>query len=123
MNPHEATMQAAKAWQQTPDFDLFRKQRQVVEHRIARMTQLGVRQARYFGRHKTLFQVLMAATVANLTLVMGRTRGQGTSGASLQGLQSLLSALLRALSPLQLPHGPCGYPATLWRTASCTGLQ
>ena len=41
MNPHEATMQAAKAWQQTPDFDLFRKQRQVVEHRIARMTQLG----------------------------------------------------------------------------------
>jgi hypothetical protein len=87
------------------------------------MTQLGVRQARYFGRHKTLFQVLMAATVANLTLVMGRTRGQGASGASLQGLQSLLSALLRALSPLQLPHGPCGYPATLWRTASCTGLQ
>jgi hypothetical protein len=123
MNPHEATMQAAKAWQQTPDFDLFRKQRQVVEHRIARMTQLGVRQARYFGRHKTLFQVLMAATVANLTLVMGRTRGQGASGASLQGLQSLLSALLRALSPLHLPHGPCGDPATLWRTASCTGLQ
>ena len=116
-------MQAAKAWQQTPDFDLFRKQRQVVEHRIARMTQLGVRQARYFGRHKTLFQVLMAATVANLTLVMGRTRGQGASGASLQGLQSLLSALLGALSPLQLPHGPCGDPATRWRTASCTGLQ
>jgi hypothetical protein len=34
--------------------------------------QLGVRQARYIGRTKTLFQVLMAATVANLTLVATR---------------------------------------------------
>ena len=34
--------------------------------------QLGVRQARYFGRAKTLFQLLMAATVANLTLVATR---------------------------------------------------
>ena len=31
--------------------------------------QLGVRQAHYFGRTKTLFPLLMAATVANLTLV------------------------------------------------------
>jgi hypothetical protein len=81
------------------------KQRQVVEHRIARMTQLGVRQARYFGRHKTLFQVLMAATVANLTLVMGRTRGQGASGASLQGLQV----------PSQRPaQGTVAAPAAAW---------
>ncbi len=35
--------------------------------------QLGVRQARYVGRTKTLFQLLMAATVANLTLVAART--------------------------------------------------
>jgi hypothetical protein len=34
--------------------------------------QLGVRQARYFGRTKTLFQLLIAATVANLTLVATR---------------------------------------------------
>ena len=32
-----------------------------------------MRQARYFGRTKTLFQLLMAATVANLTLVATRT--------------------------------------------------
>ncbi len=31
--------------------------------------QLGVRQARYVGRTKTLVQLLLAATVANLTLV------------------------------------------------------
>ena len=34
--------------------------------------QLGIRQARYVGRQKTLFQLLMAATVANLTLLASR---------------------------------------------------
>ena len=46
----------------------------VVEHRIARLVQLGMRQARYFGRAKTRFQLLMAATVVNLTLLAGKTR-------------------------------------------------
>jgi Transposase DDE domain/Transposase domain (DUF772) len=68
---HEARIQAARVWQRGPDFDRFRKERQVVEHRIARLVQLGVRQARYVGRAKTLFQARMAATVANLTLVAG----------------------------------------------------
>ena len=36
---------------------------------MARLVQLGIRQARYFGRAKTLFQLLMTATVANLILV------------------------------------------------------
>jgi hypothetical protein len=73
LHPQEAMIQAAREWQRSPAFDEFRQQRQVVEHRIARMAQLGVRQARYFGRPKTFFQVLMAATVANLTLVMSQT--------------------------------------------------
>ena len=47
--------------------------RQAVEHRLARLVQLGLRQARYLGRIKTLFQLLMAATVANLTLVATKT--------------------------------------------------
>src|SRR5215216_3657624 len=50
----------------------YRKLRKVAEHRLARLMQLGVRQARYIGRAKTLFQLLMAATVANLTLVAMR---------------------------------------------------
>ena len=45
-----------------------------MEHRLARLVQLGMRQARYFGRAKTLFQLLMTATVANLTLVAGKVR-------------------------------------------------
>jgi hypothetical protein len=32
------------------------------------LVQLGIRKSRYFGQAKTLFQVLLAATVANLTL-------------------------------------------------------
>lgn len=71
---HEARIQAARAWQRSSEFERFRKERQVVEHRIARLVQLGVRQARYVGRTKTLFQARMAATVANLTLVAGSSR-------------------------------------------------
>ena len=41
----------------------------VAEHRLARLEQLGIRQARYFGRVKTKFQLYLAATVANLTLL------------------------------------------------------
>ena len=36
---------------------------------LARLVQLGIRQARYFGRAKTKFQLYLAATVANLTLL------------------------------------------------------
>jgi transposase len=67
----EALIQAARAFQQSPAFHPFKAARQAVEHRIARLVQLGIRQARYIGRAKTLFQSLMAAAVANLTLSAG----------------------------------------------------
>ena len=44
----------------------------VVEHRLARLVQLVIRQSRYFGRAKTRFQLYLAATVANLTLVAAK---------------------------------------------------
>ena len=66
-------MQAARAFQQSDAYAGYRKLRQAVEHRLARLVQLGVRQARYVGRIKTLFQLLLAATVANLTLVATKT--------------------------------------------------
>jgi hypothetical protein len=69
IHPQEALLQEARAFQQSEAFAPYRKLRQVAEHRLARLMQLGVRQARYFGRTKTLFQLLMAATVASLTLV------------------------------------------------------
>lgn len=68
LHPQEALLQEARALQQSAEFAPYRQLRQAAEHRLARLMQLGVRQARYFGRTKTRFQLLMAATVANLTL-------------------------------------------------------
>jgi hypothetical protein len=68
LHPQERLLQAARALQDSPESRQYRKDRQVAEHRLARLVQLGIRQARYFGRRKTLFQLLLAATVANLTL-------------------------------------------------------
>ena len=70
--PQEALLQLARALQKSEGYAEYRQRRVVVEHRLARLVQLGVRQARYFGRTKTLFHLLMAATVANLTLVAGK---------------------------------------------------
>jgi len=72
IHPQEALLQEARAFQKSEAFAPYRKLRQAAEHRLARLMQLGVRQARYFGRTKTLFQLLIAATVANLTLVARR---------------------------------------------------
>ena len=54
----------------------------MVEHRLARLVHLGIRQSRYFGRVKTKFQLYLAATVANLTLVAGKLGLSGRPGAS-----------------------------------------
>jgi hypothetical protein len=51
----------------------------VVEHRIARLVGLGIRQSRYFGKKKTRWQVVMAAVVANLSLVVGYCRRRAQS--------------------------------------------
>jgi hypothetical protein len=71
--PQEGLLQAARAFQNSPEFQPYRQMRQTAEHRLARLVQLGIRQARYFGRQKTLFQLLLAAMVANLTLVATKT--------------------------------------------------
>ena len=68
-HPQEALLQEARALQKSPAFTEYSQLRVVVEHRLARLVQLGIRQARYFGRAKTKFQLYLAATVANLTLL------------------------------------------------------
>ena len=69
IHPQEPLLQEARALQQSADYDQYRRRRVVAEHRLARLEQLGIRQARYFGRVKTKFQLYLAATVANLTLL------------------------------------------------------
>jgi len=85
LHPQEALLQQARALQHSEAFVGYQKRRQVSEHRLARLVQLGIRQARYFGRVKTLFQLMLAATVANLTLVatkMGMMRTAGCRASS-----------------------------------------
>ena len=72
-------MQQARALQQSEAFAEYR-QRRVVERRLARLVQLGIRQSRYFGRAKTRFQLYLAATVANLTLVAAKAGLTGEPG-------------------------------------------
>jgi negative regulator of sigma E activity len=48
----------------------------VIEHRIARLVQLGIRKSRYFGKKKTRWQVVMAALAANVSLVVSYLSGK-----------------------------------------------
>ena len=72
IHPQEALLRQARALQHSADYAEYRQLRVVAEHRLARLEQLGIRQARYFGRVKTKFQLYLAVTVANLTLVAGK---------------------------------------------------
>ena len=82
LHPQEALLQQARALQQSEAFAGYRQRRVVVEHRLARLVQLGIRQARYFGRVKTRFQLFLAATVANLTLAAAKAGMTGETGHS-----------------------------------------
>ena len=75
VHEHEALLREAKRFQATDEFRNLYRARVVVEHRIARLVQLGVRKARYFGSAKVLFQLAMTAAVANLTLMVSATTG------------------------------------------------
>jgi hypothetical protein len=97
LHPDEARLQAARALERTDYFREQYRQRVVVEHRIARLVQLGIRQSRYFGREKTLFQFLMAAAVANLTLIAGHSVDERCS--------RLISALCGLIWALQQTMG------------------
>ena len=85
IHPQEALLQQARALQQSAAYDEYRARRVVVEHRLARLVQLGIRQARYFGRVKTKFQLYLAATVANLTLMAGKIGLSGSTGGDAAG--------------------------------------
>ena len=80
IHPQEALLQQARALQQSTHYDEYRARRVVVEHRLARLVQLGLRQSRYFGRVKTRCQLYLATTVANLTLVAAKAGLTGKTG-------------------------------------------
>ncbi len=101
-------MQHARAFQRSAAFAPYRQLRQVVEHRLARLMQLGMRQARYFGRTKTLFQLVLAATVANPTLIAARVGLMGDRSppdhprvyVSLVAMALLITSLVPVAGPI-----------------------
>ena len=103
LHPQEALLQQARALQQSEAFGEYRQRRVVVEHRLARLVQLGIRQSRYFGRAKTKFQLDLAATVANLTLVAAKTGGGSSAGsAQVAGMVNSATAWLGQIWTLSL---------------------
>jgi len=115
LHPQERLLQQARALQSSPAFEAYRAQRQVAEHRLARMMQLGMRRARYFGRTKTLFQALLAPTVANLTLIAGKTGRMGRQRSQEDLLGFLLSRFKVAVKWLWA-HGSSIIPS--WSSSS-----
>ncbi len=73
---------------------------------MARLIQPVIRQSRYFRRASTKFQLYLAATVANLTLVAGRIglSGRTGSGSSSWGT-ARTEAVPSALHFLPAPFG------------------
>ena len=92
IQPEERLQQQARAHNQTEAGRKSLRERVVVEHGIARLVRRGIRQSRYFGKTKTRFQVIMAAVVANLSLVVGFCR------------RKLKSALNTTVDHVPQPH-------------------
>lgn len=82
MHPQEAMLQAAREQQQTPEGRAVLRERVVVEHRLARLGQLGIGQARYVGRRKTRFQLLVLAGIANLRWTWNWVQQQAQAAAA-----------------------------------------
>jgi len=99
IHAEEALQQQARAHNQTEAGRQSLRERVVVEHRIARLVQLGIRKSRYFGRTKTCLQVVMAALVANLSLVVGYGKRQAKPAAipSAEAAAAAKTGLLGAL--------------------------
>jgi flagellar biosynthesis/type III secretory pathway protein FliH len=97
LHPQERLLQEARELQQSAAFREYRQIRQTAEHRLARLVQLGIRQARHFGRRKTLFQLLMAATVANLTLIAAKTEQRGSEDSPSPSLSAEILAFAKSI--------------------------
>jgi hypothetical protein len=89
--------------QRTKRFRKRYRKRVVVEHRIGRLIQLGARQAKYFGKAKTQFQIALVATVANLMLVAAVSGAASSTAGALAFLVGIASLGFQPLARLEGP--------------------
>lgn len=120
VHPEERLLQAARAFQATPEGKKVLRERVGVEHALARLARLGIGQARYFGRKKTRLQLLTCAAVVNLRLMWNRKGPNGPENDAwppLDGFRRLLSrweTLLRCRKPAGEFHRRQSFqPATM----------
>jgi hypothetical protein len=109
VHPQEAMLQSARAYQKTPEGRCRLRERVVIEHRLARLGQLGIGQARYLGRQKTRFQLMLACAIANFrwtwnweadqAAISGVSVPFGSAGGFLSACLWLLTWLWRVLMP------------------------
>lgn len=90
VHPQEAMLQAARAYQKTPEGKSRLRDRVVVEHRLARLAQLGIGQARYRGHAKSRFQLMIASSIANFRLVWNKEAHNG----AVSGSETLISSAM-----------------------------
>ena len=116
LHPQEALLQEARQLQDGPAYDQYRHPRVVAEHR----------QARYWGRAKTKFQLYLVATVANLTLLAGKFGRTGDQGPEIPAFSDIADAganfsanlrrnllwMMASLTSAWLPLAPASEPAS-----------
>jgi hypothetical protein len=105
-HPEERILEQARAQQKTPEFRHRYRKRGICEHRLARMIQLGGRQARYMGLDKTQLQWNILGSIANLTLAVAQ-RAAKAAGIQeeglLQGIFNVIRALIGAARRIAIP--------------------
>lgn len=111
-HPEEALLARARERSATLEFRQDYRARVTAEHRLARMVQLGARQARYVGRAKTELQWLLSAAIANLTAAFGGVADL---------LRTLLSVICATLSLRTQPEERQRHSGHLPRGLSCRG--
>ena len=79
VHPQESLLRNARTLQMTKEGRDRLRKRVAVEHALARLSHLGIGQARYLSRQKTKFQLLTACAVANLRLIWNRLAANAVS--------------------------------------------
>lgn len=86
IHPQEYLLHQARQFQASAAGQAVLRRRVTVEHALARLSALGIGQARYFGREKTRVQLLFTASVVNLRRLWNwqAKRGAGPATAPCQ---------------------------------------